>query len=104
MVGVAGLVGLIANPSAGKDLRRLVSGATTVGGATKVGMVRRAAMGAVEAGALGIVAMADSEGIAERALQGTGLPVELLEGWRAGDRSDTANATLAMAKAGCGAL
>jgi predicted polyphosphate/ATP-dependent NAD kinase len=38
---VGGLVGIIANPASGKDIRRLVSHATVVNNNEKVSIVRR---------------------------------------------------------------
>ena len=40
-------VGVIANPAAGKDIRRLVSYATHTSDAHKVGQIQRAVLGAL---------------------------------------------------------
>ncbi|MFP3897468.1 MAG: hypothetical protein ACLFV5_11625 [Anaerolineales bacterium] len=45
------LVGLIANPAAGKDMRRLVAHASTVGNQSKIGSIRRILVGL---GAMGV--------------------------------------------------
>jgi len=44
-------VGIVANPLAGKDIRRLTSGATPISDAVKIGAIRRAVVGAIEGGA-----------------------------------------------------
>ena len=47
----SGVVGLVANPMAGKDIRRLVSAASPVSDMAKIGIIRRALIGAFEGGA-----------------------------------------------------
>ncbi|MEO1059618.1 MAG: NAD(+)/NADH kinase [Actinomycetota bacterium] len=82
-------VGVIVNPHAGKDVRRLVSGASPVTDATKVAIVRRVIVGAAESGAARIVLGADHAGLAERAAHGLDVPVELLDGPQTGAHLDT---------------
>ena len=63
-------VGIVANPLAGKDLRRLTSGATPVSDAVKIGAIRRAVVGAVEGGANRVLICGDRARLGERALAG----------------------------------
>ena len=67
-------VGIVANPLAGKDLRRLTSGATPVSDAVKIGAIRRAVVGAVEGGANRVLISGDRARLGERALAGLRLP------------------------------
>ena len=53
-------VGIIVNPNAGKDIRRLVTPATHTSDVTKVGIVRRAIVAAAEAGAERILLAPDT--------------------------------------------
>ncbi len=68
VVGVPA-VGVVANPAAGKDIRRLVSAASPVSDMAKVGIIRRAAIGAVEGGARRLVVADDRHALARRALR-----------------------------------
>lgn len=62
-------VGIVANPAAGKDIRRLVSAASPVSDMAKVGIIRRAAIGAIEGGARRLVLADDRHALARRALR-----------------------------------
>ena len=62
-------VGIIVNPLAGTDVRRLVSGAAPMPDMHKVGIIRRAVIGAVEGGATTIVLTDDRRALAHRALE-----------------------------------
>jgi predicted polyphosphate/ATP-dependent NAD kinase len=64
------LVGIIANPASGKDIRRLVSQAITVGNQQKTNVVRRVLIGLVAAGVERIEIMPDQYGIGLGALDG----------------------------------
>ena len=85
-------VGIVANPLAGKDVRRLTSGATPVSDAVKIGVIRRAVAGALEGGAARVLISGDRARLGERALCGLADPerhsgrVEVLEphGWHTG--------------------
>lgn len=81
-------VGIIANPLAGKDVRRLTSGATPVSDAVKIGAIRRAVVGALEGGAEQVLISGDRARLGERALEGfaTVGHVDVLEphGWHTG--------------------
>ena len=62
-------VGLIANPAAGKDIRRLVAHASVFDNNEKVNIVRRVLLGLEAAGVAEVLLMPDSYGIGTRALQ-----------------------------------
>ncbi len=89
-------VGIVANPLAGKDVRRLTSGATPVSDAVKIGAIRRAVVGAIEGGAERVLISGDRARLGERALAGLEVPgsVEVAEphGWHTGRDSQLAAA------------
>lgn len=64
------LVGIIANPASGKDVRRLVSQAITVGNQQKANIVRRALMALAAVGVDRVEIMPDQYGIGLGALDG----------------------------------
>ena len=64
------LVGIIANPASGKDIRRVVSQATTVNNHEKVSIVRRLLLALFASGVRRVEIMPDCFGIGERALDG----------------------------------
>ncbi len=97
-------VGVIANPAAGKDVRRLVAHAAPVADGTKVGMLRRLLAGAVEGGADRLLLAPDRRSLTRRALEGldlaaagAGVDVAVVDLDPLGDRSDTVAAARAMA-------
>jgi hypothetical protein len=98
-------VGFVANPYAGKDVRRLVSLASPVSDAAKVATLRRAMVGAVEAGARVLVAT-DTHHLAARAAEGLGgcARVEHVDVDLAGGSVDTRRVTAALHDAGAGAV
>ncbi len=63
-------IGIIANPAAGKDVRRLLGHGLTVDNQEKVRIVRRVILGARAVGCRRILIMPDSYSTAERALNG----------------------------------
>ena len=103
MAEEAGPVGLIVNPEAGRDVRRMLSPVTLVSRTAKMQMVQRVVHGAVGAGATEIVYMADPHGLVEAAL------ADLHGDWTAhpaggpvsGRWSDTIAAAGAMRDKGC---
>jgi ATP-NAD kinase N-terminal domain len=100
-------VGVIVNPLAGKDVRRLVTNASPISDSTKIGMVRRAVAGAVEGGAERVLLSDDRHHLARRAVHGlaTGdARVEVLDEPLSGDRLDTVTATTRMSKEDAAAL
>jgi len=65
-----GTVGIIANPAAGKDIRRLVSSASPTSDMAKIGIVRRALVGAIEGGADRVLIADDHKSLGRQALRG----------------------------------
>lgn len=84
-----GTVGIIVNPHAGKDIRRLVTPATHTSDVTKVGIVRRAIVAAAESGASRILLAPDKHRLSERAADGIDAPVEIIDEEVSGSRFDT---------------
>jgi len=72
-------VGVIINPHAGKDIRRLVSAAGQTSDAVKIGIVRRVVVGALEQGAARVLLSSDTHQLAERAVEGLDGPIEFVE-------------------------
>lgn len=100
-------VGIVVNPLAGKDIRRLVGNASPVSDATKVGLVRRAIAGAHHGGARRILVADDHHGLGRRALQGLdlgGADAVVFGDALSGDRLDTVAAAEHLAKQDAGAV
>jgi hypothetical protein len=95
-----GTVGVIVNPVAGKDIRRLSSGASHTPDTTKMGIVRRVVAGAAESGAIHLLLADDPHRLAQRAVERLPLPdrtdVELLSDHVTGTRADTIGAAAEM--------
>lgn len=102
-VGVSG-VGIIVNPHAGKDIRRLTSASGQTSDAVKIGIIRRAAAGAIEMGAGRVLLSTDTHHLAERAVAGLHGVIEFVESPLTGSHLDTVAAARAMWKAGVGAV
>jgi predicted polyphosphate/ATP-dependent NAD kinase len=102
------VVGIIANPASGKDIRRLVGHATTVDNQGKVGIIQRALVGLGAVGVGRVLIMPDSYRLGERALSGLRretLPhVEVLDMPVRGDAADTERAAALMRLAGAGCI
>ena len=71
------LVGIIANPAASKDIRRLVAQGRVIPDWEKVNIVRRVMLGLQAVGANQILAMADSSNLVRRAADDPTLAIEL---------------------------
>ena len=71
------LVGIIANPAASKDIRRLVAQGRVVPDWEKVNIVRRVLLGLEAVGAARVVAMPDSSHLVERARDDANLSLDL---------------------------
>ncbi len=67
MVGAGPLVGIVANPASGKDIRRLVALGSSVDNNEKINIVRRVLRGLEAIGVGRIAYMPDGYGIVERA-------------------------------------
>ncbi len=61
-------IGIIANPTSGKDIRRLVSQALVVGNREKVNIVKRVLIGAYSGGAREVMIMPDRHGIGNQSV------------------------------------
>ena len=103
-----GVVGVIVNPVAGKDIRRLSTGATHTPDTTKMGIVRRVVAAAAESGATTLLLADDPHRLARRAIDELDLPdgveVELLADHVSGTRADTIDAAAEMRERGAGAV
>ena len=71
------LIGIIANPAASKDIRRLVAQGRVVPDWEKVNIVRRVMLGAQSVGVTGVVAMPDSSNLVRRAADDLALSIDL---------------------------
>ena len=71
------LVGIIANPASGKDIRRLVAFGSVFGNQEKVRIVRRVLLGLAAVGVKHICYMPDYFGIVERALDHIKVPATI---------------------------
>ena len=75
--GELGLVGIIANPAAGKDIRRLVAHGRVVPDWEKVNIIRRVFLGLEAVGIRRVVVMPDQSQLCRRARDDTQLSLEL---------------------------
>ncbi|SVB58506.1 uncharacterized protein METZ01_LOCUS211360, partial [marine metagenome] len=71
------LVGIIANPAASKDIRRLVAQGRVVPDWEKVNIVRRVMLGLQSVGVTRVLAMSDSSNLVRRASDDPNLDMEL---------------------------
>src|SRR5688572_1353771 len=74
-----GVVGIIANPASGKDIRRLVAHASSFDNNEKINIVRRALLAMDALGIREVWHMPDLYAIVPRAAQGTGLSLAVNE-------------------------
>ena len=70
------IVGIIANPAAGKDIRRLVAHGRFVPNQEKVNILRRVLAGLESAGVQQVVFMPDMDGLARASIDGGGQTVD----------------------------
>ena len=99
-------VGIIANPAASKDIRRLVAQGRVVPDWEKVNTVRRALIGLQSTEVARVVAMPDSGDLCRRAAADSGIsiPLELLPMSPHYTEGDTKRAAAMMAEQGVGCL
>jgi predicted polyphosphate/ATP-dependent NAD kinase len=103
---VRATVGLIANPAAGRDIRRLTAHASVVPNHEKASIVRRLLHGLAAAGVEEVVYLADNAGIVATAVDGASPPVAMeplalrAHGWA----SDSTEAAGLLAAAGVGVI
>lgn len=103
---MAGIVGIIANPASGKDIRRLVAHASTFDNNEKTNIVRRVLLALEALGVAEVHYMPDSHAICERAAHQAGialrlvpLPMEII-----GHPSDSTEAAQRLAATGAGCI
>jgi predicted polyphosphate/ATP-dependent NAD kinase len=99
------LVGIIANPASGKDIRRLVAYGSVFDNQEKIRIVRRILLGLQATGIRRVAYMPDFHGIVERAMDGlqVDLSVERLQFDTKADQRDSIEAArqLCQREAGC---
>ena len=104
------LVGMIANPASGKDIRRLVAYATTVDTQGKVSIVRRILIGLGALSVPKVLIMPDTHRLGEQAQEGLAhadqaLPeIEILDMPVSGGAEDSAQAALLLREGGAGCI
>ena len=100
------LVGIIANPAASKDIRRLVAQGRVVPDWEKVNIVRRALLGLQSVGVERVLAMPDSSHLVRRAADDPHLSVEVdvLQMTALFNEGDTVRAAAAMSEQGVDCL
>jgi hypothetical protein len=102
-VAAVPIVGVLVNPWAGKDVRRLHAPVGHTPDTAKIGIVRRVVLGALDAGAERVLVARDLGRIAERAVHGIG-GAFLLDGPGTGSALDTRRAAAQFADLGCGCV
>lgn len=105
-VELRGAIGILANPRAGGDVRRLAARASSSTLESKRNQVTRVAVGARAAGVKKVVIARDPMRVAEGALEtlALDLEVDVIDLKPEHTAADTHRAALAMKEAGCGAL
>ena len=99
-------VGIIANPAAGKDIRRLVAHGRVVPDWEKTNIIRRALIGLASTGVRRIITMPDSSNLCGKAadVQNLSMEIEPLKMPISGGAADTIHAADMMASLGIGCL
>ena len=98
------MLGIVANPASGKDVRRLVARASVFDNQEKQAIVRRALIGAATAGNLDVAYLNDAHGIVRNAISDTGLDAQALDTTRTTTALDTITAAPAMREQRCRAV
>ncbi|MBC2710931.1 MAG: NAD(+)/NADH kinase [Desulfosarcina sp.] len=100
------LVGIIANPASGKDIRRLVAYGSVFDNQEKIRIVRRILLGLQAAGIQRIAYMPDYHGIVERALDGlqVDMEAERLQFDTKADQRDSIKAAHLLSQKGAGCI
>ncbi len=100
------LVGIIANPAAGKDIRRVVARGSTVPDHEKINIVRRILVGIAALGVEAIRWMPDPAGLVDRAVEGLQLDADARAlDQRIADRpEDTTEAAVALRERGAACI
>ena len=101
-------IGIIVNPKSGKDVRRIVSHASTITNFEKVNILKRILLGIIATGARWVVYMPDSKDLVGNAFRlidnKDGLNVSPLNIPIVGNEKDTISATEQMVKIGVGVI
>lgn len=87
-----GSIAILANPRAGKDIRRLVSESSPTSDSAKIGIVRRIISASLESGVERVLLMDDPTRLAQRAADGFGPRVDFLDLLMTGSSQDTIRA------------
>ncbi|MEY2430962.1 MAG: hypothetical protein QOC92_687 [Acidimicrobiaceae bacterium] len=104
-MGSTATLGIITNPTAGGDIRRVLGPASTTTARDKALVVRRVVAGAIESGVERFLLLPDRAGIARRAVSGFDRATfEWAEPPRFADARDTVAAAQWMAEQGCGCV
>jgi predicted polyphosphate/ATP-dependent NAD kinase len=100
------LVGIIANPASGKDIRRLIAHGSVFDNQEKVSIVRRVLLGLQATGVDQVVCMPDSFGIGQRAVEGVELSLAFstLDMRLQANQDDSTLAAQLMRERGAGAI
>ncbi len=100
------VVGIIANPASGKDIRRLVAHGSVFDNREKVNIIRRALLGLTALGIRHVQAMGDAYGLVTQAKEGLDprLAVESLDMPLTNAAQDSIEAARRMAAAGVGCI
>lgn len=100
------LVGIIANPASGKDIRRLVAYGSVFDNQEKVRILRRVLIGLAETGVKRICYMQDYFGIVDRALSQIDLkiPIDALNFKLTGTQEDSTRAARIMKREGAACI
>ncbi len=104
---MGGTVGIVPNPVSGKDIRRLVANAASSTLAEKYTIVRRAVLGAVEAGADRFLFLREPHGLCAKAVETLtldGVTFEHVDVEIRNDETDTTRTVAAMRNTGVGAV
>lgn len=103
---MSGLIGIVANPASGKDIRRLVATASVFDNREKQSIVRRAIQGASAGGVQRFVYLPDSHGIVESGFEGLQADAEFegLDSPRTGSALDTTRVAAQMRERGVDAV
>ncbi len=103
---MAAIVGIIANPASGKDIRRLVAHGSVFDNREKINIIRRALRGRDALGVSQVLAMPDAFGLVVHAQEkaGVSLRVDLLDMPLTNTAQDSTTAARLMAAAGAGCI
>ena len=97
-------VGIIVNPHAGKDIRRLSAEASHTSDWAKIGMVRRVVLAAADMGVDKILLAPDRNQLSQRAVERLDVPHAVLDGDPVGARTDTVRGAQALRAEGVDAV